>query len=98
MSAPLRRRTGTLRLSDDTAAPSCLGTDPKTDLAVMAGEIAGSHAPRDKQIGRAGATIKGSSETPQARKDARQSTGVRVGRDLSRVAEIARGVRGAGRG
>ena len=50
--------------------------------------IAGFQAPPGKQMGHAGAIITGSSGTAQAKKDALEAQGVRVGTNPSEVAEI----------
>jgi succinyl-CoA synthetase alpha subunit len=58
--------------------------------------IAGFQAPPGKQMGHAGAILTGSSGTAQAKKDALEARGVRVGTNPTEVAEIAREVLGAG--
>jgi len=50
--------------------------------------IAGFQAPPGKQMGHAGAIITGSSGTAQAKRDALEAQGVRVGTNPSEVAEI----------
>jgi succinyl-CoA synthetase alpha subunit len=62
----------------------------------VVGYIAGFQAPPGKQMGHAGAIITGSSGTAQAKKDALEARGVRVGTNPTEVAEIAREVLGAG--
>ena len=52
--------------------------------------IAGFQAPPGKQMGHAGAIITGSSGTAQAKKDALEAKGVRVGTNPTEVAELAR--------
>ena len=52
--------------------------------------IAGFQAPPGKQMGHAGAIITGSSGTAQAKKDALEARGVRVGTNPTEVAELAR--------
>ena len=61
----------------------------------VVGYIAGFQAPPGKQMGHAGAIITGSSGTAQAKKDALEARGVRVGTSPTEVAEIARGVLGS---
>jgi succinyl-CoA synthetase alpha subunit len=56
----------------------------------VVGYIAGFQAPPGKQMGHAGAIITGSSGTAQAKKDALEARGVRVGTNPTEVAEIAR--------
>jgi succinyl-CoA synthetase alpha subunit len=62
----------------------------------VVGYIAGFQAPPGKQMGHAGAIITGSSGTAQAKKDALEACGVRVGTNPTEVAEIAREVLSAG--
>ena len=62
----------------------------------VVGYIAGFQAPPGKQMGHAGAIITGSSGTAQAKKDALEARGVRVGTSPAEVAEIAREVLGSG--
>ena len=52
--------------------------------------IAGFQAPPGKQMGHAGAIITGSSGTAQAKKDALEARGVKVGTNPTEVAEIVR--------
>jgi succinyl-CoA synthetase alpha subunit len=52
--------------------------------------IAGFQAPPGKQMGHAGAIITGSSGTAQAKKDALEARGVRVGTSPSEVAELVK--------
>lgn len=52
--------------------------------------IAGFQAPPGKQMGHAGAIITGSSGTAQAKKEALEACGVRVGTNPTEVAEIVR--------
>ena len=52
--------------------------------------IAGFQAPPGKQMGHAGAIITGSSGTAQAKKDALEAQGVRVGTNPTEVAELVR--------
>ena len=51
--------------------------------------IAGFTAPPGKQMGHAGAIISGSSGTAQAKKDALEAKGVRVGTNPTEVAQLA---------
>jgi succinyl-CoA synthetase alpha subunit len=55
----------------------------------VVGYIAGFTAPPGKQMGHAGAIISGSSGTAQAKKDALESKGVRVGTSPTEAAQIA---------
>jgi succinyl-CoA synthetase alpha subunit len=52
--------------------------------------IAGFQAPPGKQMGHAGAIITGSSGTAQAKKDALEARGVRVGTNPTEVAELVK--------
>jgi succinyl-CoA synthetase alpha subunit len=56
------------------------------------GYIAGFTAPPGKTMGHAGAIISGSAGTAQAKKDALEAAGVRVGQTPSETARIMRGV------
>ena len=55
----------------------------------VVGYIAGFTAPEGKTMGHAGAIVSGSSGTAQAKADALEQNGVRVGRTPTEVAEIA---------
>lgn len=55
----------------------------------VVGYIAGFTAPAGKQMGHAGAIVSGSAGTAQAKADALESKGVRVGRTPTEVAQIA---------
>jgi succinyl-CoA synthetase alpha subunit len=57
--------------------------------------IAGFTAPPGKTMGHAGAIISGSSGTAQAKKDALEARGVRVGTTPTEVAELAAEIAGA---
>jgi succinyl-CoA synthetase alpha subunit len=79
--------------------------DPQTELVVMVGEIgdfiadhmskpvvayiAGFTAPPGKTMGHAGAIISGSSGTAQAKKEALEARGIRVGTNPTEAAAIA---------
>jgi succinyl-CoA synthetase alpha subunit len=56
------------------------------------GYVAGFTAPEGKTMGHAGAIVSGSSGTAQAKKEALEAAGVRVGRTPSETAELAREV------
>ena len=56
----------------------------------MVAYIAGFQAPPGKQMGHAGAIITGSSGTAQAKKEALEANGVRVGTNPTETAQIAR--------
>ena len=58
--------------------------------------IAGFEAPPGKTMGHAGAIISGSQGTAQAKAEALEAVGVRVGRNPTEVAEIAADMLGAG--
>jgi succinyl-CoA synthetase alpha subunit len=57
--------------------------------------IAGFTAPPGKRMGHAGAIISGSKGTAQAKSDALEGVGIRVGRNPTEVAEIVAGILGA---
>jgi succinyl-CoA synthetase alpha subunit len=61
----------------------------------VVGYIAGFTAPPGKTMGHAGAIVSGSSGTAQAKAEALEAKGVRVGRNPTQVAEIAVEVLGA---
>jgi len=56
----------------------------------VVGYVAGFTAPEGKTMGHAGAIVSGSSGTAQAKKEALEKVGVRVGRTPSETARIAR--------
>ena len=56
----------------------------------VGGYIAGFQAPPGKQMGHAGAIITGSSGTAQAKKDALEAKGVRVGTNPTEVAQLVK--------
>ncbi|MCW4352086.1 succinate--CoA ligase subunit alpha [Hoyosella sp. YIM 151337] len=56
----------------------------------VVGYVAGFTAPEGKTMGHAGAIVSGSSGTAQAKKDALEAAGVRVGKTPSETAAIAR--------
>jgi succinyl-CoA synthetase alpha subunit len=72
--------------------------DPQTEAIVMIGEIggdvAGFTAPEGKTMGHAGAIVSGSSGTAQAKQEALEAVGVRVGRTPSQTARLMREVLG----
>jgi succinyl-CoA synthetase alpha subunit len=57
--------------------------------------IAGFTAPPGKTMGHAGAIISGSAGTAQAKKDALEATGIRVGTTPTETAELVAGIAGA---
>jgi|SRR5699024_10824236 len=56
----------------------------------VVGYVAGFTAPEGKTMGHAGAIVSGSSGTAQAKKEALEAAGVKVGKTPSETAEIAR--------
>jgi succinyl-CoA synthetase alpha subunit len=56
----------------------------------VVGYVAGFTAPEGKTMGHAGAIVSGSTGTAQAKKDALEKVGVRVGKTPSETARIAR--------
>ncbi len=56
----------------------------------VVGYVAGFTAPEGKTMGHAGAIVSGSSGTAQAKKDALEAAGVKVGKTPSETAELAR--------
>src|SRR5680860_1244656 len=66
--------------------------DPDTDAIVMIGYVAGFTAPEGKTMGHAGAIVSGSSGTAQAKKEALEAVGVKVGKTPSETAQLMREV------
>src|SRR6185437_15103016 len=68
--------------------------DPDTQAVVMIGEIGGDvegfTAPEGKTMGHAGAIVSGSSGTAQAKKEALEVAGVKVGKTPSETAQLLR--------
>ena len=60
----------------------------------VVGYVAGFTAPEGKTMGHAGAIVSGSSGTAQAKKDALEAVGVRVGKTPSETARLLREVMG----
>src|SRR6266705_1342695 len=58
----------------------------------VVGYVAGFTAPEGKTMGHAGAIISGSSGTAQAKKEALEKAGVRVGKTPSETAALVRGL------
>jgi succinyl-CoA synthetase alpha subunit len=58
----------------------------------VVGYVAGFTAPEGKTMGHAGAIVSGSSGTAQAKKEALEAAGVKVGKTPSETAELARGL------
>ena len=58
----------------------------------VVGYVAGFTAPEGKTMGHAGAIVSGSSGTAQAKKEALESAGVKVGKTPSETAELMRGI------
>jgi succinyl-CoA synthetase alpha subunit len=58
----------------------------------VVGYIAGFTAPEGKTMGHAGAIVSGSSGTAEAKKDALEKVGVRVGKTPSEAAEVMRDI------
>src|SRR5690606_36469762 len=56
----------------------------------VVGYVAGFTAPEGKTMGHAGAIVSGSSGTAQAKKDALEAAGVKVGKTPSETAALAR--------
>ena len=56
----------------------------------VVGYVAGFTAPEGKTMGHAGAIVSGSSGTAQAKKEALEAAGVRVGKTPSETARLAR--------
>lgn len=60
----------------------------------VVGYVAGFTAPEGKTMGHAGAIVSGSSGTAQAKKDALEAAGVKVGQTPSETAQLMRGLLG----
>jgi succinyl-CoA synthetase alpha subunit len=60
----------------------------------VVGYVAGFTAPEGKTMGHAGAIVSGSSGTAQAKQEALEEAGVKVGRTPSETARLARGILG----
>jgi succinyl-CoA synthetase alpha subunit len=58
----------------------------------VVGYVAGFTAPEGKTMGHAGAIVSGSSGTAQAKKEALEAAGVRVGKTPSETAQLMREV------
>jgi succinyl-CoA synthetase alpha subunit len=58
----------------------------------VVGYVAGFTAPEGKTMGHAGAIVSGSAGTAQAKKEALEAAGVRVGKTPSETAELTRGI------
>ncbi|MDE0777619.1 MAG: succinate--CoA ligase subunit alpha [Nocardioides sp.] len=58
----------------------------------VVGYVAGFTAPEGKTMGHAGAIVSGSSGTAQAKKEALEAVGVKVGKTPSETAELMRGI------
>jgi succinyl-CoA synthetase alpha subunit len=58
----------------------------------VVGYVAGFTAPEGKTMGHAGAIVSGSAGTAQAKKEALEAAGVRVGKTPSETAELMRGI------
>jgi succinyl-CoA synthetase alpha subunit len=56
----------------------------------VVGYVAGFTAPEGKTMGHAGAIVSGSSGTAQAKKEALETAGVKVGKTPSETADLAR--------
>jgi succinyl-CoA synthetase alpha subunit len=71
---------------EEEKAAAFIGKHMRTPVVAY---IAGFQAPPGKTMGHAGAIISGSSGTAQAKKDALEGHGVRVGRSPTEAAQIA---------
>ncbi|MEU3347442.1 succinate--CoA ligase subunit alpha [Streptomyces sp. NPDC006700] len=61
----------------------------------VVGYVAGFTAPEGKTMGHAGAIVSGSSGTAQAKKEALEAAGVKVGKTPTETAKLARGILGS---
>ncbi|MBX3068844.1 MAG: succinate--CoA ligase subunit alpha, partial [Cryobacterium sp.] len=62
----------------------------------VVGYVAGFTAPEGKTMGHAGAIVSGSSGTAQAKKEALEAAGVKVGKSPSETASLMREILAAG--
>ena len=88
-------RTTATRRAGDVNPRSASPTAARNVSKPVVGYIAGFTAPPGKTMGHAGAIVSGSSGTAQAKADALEAKGVRVGRNPTAVAELAVEVLGA---
>ena len=63
-------------------------SSPTTSRKPVVGYVAGFTAPEGKTMGHAGAIVSGSSGTAQAKKEALEAAGVKVGKTPSETAQI----------
>ncbi|HLU53853.1 MAG TPA: succinate--CoA ligase subunit alpha, partial [Pseudonocardia sp.] len=61
----------------------------------VVGYVAGFTAPEGKTMGHAGAIVSGSAGTAQAKKDALEAAGVKVGKTPSETAQLMKDILGA---
>ncbi|GAA5143292.1 hypothetical protein GCM10023320_84310 [Pseudonocardia adelaidensis] len=62
----------------------------------VVGYVAGFTAPEGKTMGHAGAIVSGSAGTAQAKKDALEAAGVKVGKTPSETAQLMKDILAAG--